>query len=103
MFSINYFFSAGVRGASLLTFMLSFVLIIIMSPKMLYKWWVTLFLLVVAGLLVVEYYYPQMIIVTYASDSAHFVDMAVAYATGDRKSARLNSSHYCATRIPSSA
>ena len=82
MFSINYFFSAGVHGASLLTFMLSFILIIIMSPKMLYKWWVTLFLLVVVGLLVVEYYYPQTIMVTYANNRAHFIDMAFAYATG---------------------
>lgn len=82
MFSINYFFSAGVNGASLLTFMLSFVVIIIMSPKKLYKWWVTLFLLVVIGLLVIEYHYPQTIIVTYANSRAHFVDMAFAYATG---------------------
>lgn len=81
-FSINYFFSAGVQGASLLSFILSFILIIIMSPKKLYGWWLTLFLLAVIGLLAVEYQYPQTIMIAYASSKAHFVDMAFAYATG---------------------
>ena len=35
LFSLNYFYSAGGRGASMLSFMLGFVLIIIISPKML--------------------------------------------------------------------
>lgn len=82
LFSINYFFSAGVSGASVLSFMLSFVLIIIISPKRLYGLWVTLCLLVCIGLLIVEYHYPQTIMVTYADDRAKFVDVAVAYATG---------------------
>lgn len=82
LFSVNYFFSAGVHGASLLSFVLSFILVIIMSPKKLYGLWVTLFLLMVIGLLVLEYQYPQIIQVGYASSRAHFVDMAFAYATG---------------------
>ncbi|MFB2118782.1 sensor histidine kinase [Parapedobacter sp. 2B3] len=82
LFSVNYFFSAGVRGASLLSFLLSFILIIIMSPKRLYGLWLVLFLLVGIGLLLVEYHYPQTIMVTYADSEAQFVDMGVAYATG---------------------
>lgn len=82
LFSINYFFSAGVRGASVLSFMLSFFLIIIMSPKKLYGLWVTLCLVVVIALLAVEYHYPNTIMVTYADERAKFLDVAVAYATG---------------------
>ncbi len=82
LFSINYFFSAGVRGASVLSFMLSFILVIIMSPRKLYGWWLTLFLLVVIVLMVVEYHYPQTIMVTYQNSQAQFVDIAFAYATG---------------------
>ncbi|MGV3761418.1 ATP-binding protein [Parapedobacter sp.] len=82
LFSINYFFSAGINGASLLSFMLAFILVIIMSPKKLYALWLALFLLAVVGLLVVEYHYPRMIMVTYANKEAQFVDMAFAYATG---------------------
>ena len=82
LFSVNYFFSAGVAGASLLSFMLSFFLLIIMSPRSLYGWWVVLALLIGIALLMVEYYYPQTIRVTYANEKARFVDLGVAYATG---------------------
>lgn len=82
LFSLNYFFSAGVRGASLLSFILSFILVIIMSPRSMYELWVMLFLGAVIGLITVEYYYPETIRVTYADDKAQFVDMAFAYATG---------------------
>lgn len=82
LFSINYFFSAGVRGASVLSFMLSFFLIIIMSPKKLYGLWVTLCLVVVIALLAIEYHYPNTIMVTYADERAKFLDVAVAYVTG---------------------
>lgn len=82
LFAINYFFSGGVRGASLLSFVLAFILVIIMSPKKLYGLWLTFFLLTVIGLLVAEYYYPHLIQVTYEDKEAEFVDMAFAYTTG---------------------
>lgn len=82
LFAINYFFSAGIGGASLLSFILAFILVIIMSPKKLYLLWLMLFLLVVIGLLAVEYHYPHLVMVTYESSRARFVDMAVAYTTG---------------------
>lgn len=82
LFSVNYFFSAGVHGASLISFLLAFIVVVIMSPKKLYSLWVVLFLSVVIGLILVEYHYPQSIQITYATNEAKFIDMAMAYITG---------------------
>ncbi|MFC3197521.1 ATP-binding protein [Parapedobacter deserti] len=82
LFAVNYFYSAGIRGASLLSFMLAFVLIIIVSPKKLYALWVSLILLVVYGLLLAEYRYPELVRVSYADEKALFVDIAFTYGTG---------------------
>ncbi|WP_262248237.1 sensor histidine kinase [Parapedobacter soli] len=82
LFSISYFFSAGAKGASLLSFLLSFILTLIMSPKKLYGLWAILFLVIAIGLLVIEYRFPETIQVTYASDKAQFIDLGVAYITG---------------------
>ena len=82
LFAVNYFYSAGVRGASLLSFMSAFILIMIISPRKLYGLWGSLCLLLVMGLLVIEYHYPQTVKVSYADDKALFADMAVAYGTG---------------------
>lgn len=82
LFAANYFFSGGIQGATLLSLMLAFLLIIIVSPKKLYPLWVVLSLLVVAGLLWMEYYYPGVIYVSYPDRKARFVDIAFTYGTG---------------------
>ncbi len=82
MFAVNYFFSAGIRGGSLLSFMLAFILIIIISPRKLYGVWVSLCLFVVIGLLLIEYHHPETIQVFYTDDKSLFVDIAFTYATG---------------------
>lgn len=82
LFAVNYFYSAGIRGASLLSFMLTFILIIIVSPKKLYRLWVPLCLLVVVGLITIEYYFPASVRVSYVDDKALFVDIAFTYGTG---------------------
>ncbi|WP_177181253.1 sensor histidine kinase [Parapedobacter koreensis] len=82
LFAVNYFYSAGIRGASLLSFILVFILVIIVSPRSLYWLWVSLCLLVVIGLLVIEYHLPNSVQVSYVDDKALFVDIAFTYATG---------------------
>lgn len=82
LFAVNYFFSAGIRGASLLSFMLAFMLIIIVSPKKLYGLWVALCLLFVFSLLLIEYHHPELIRVSYADEKALFIDIAFTYGTG---------------------
>ncbi|WP_436832367.1 sensor histidine kinase [Parapedobacter sp. DT-150] len=82
LFAINYFFSAGIRGASLLSFTLAFILIVIVSPKKLYGFWVSFCLFIVVGLLVAEYHYPNAIKVAYVDEKSLFIDIAFTYATG---------------------
>ncbi len=82
LFAINYFFSGGIQGATLLSLMLAFVLIIIVSPKKLYALWVVLSLLVVVGLLWAEYYHPEIIRVSYSDRKALFIDIAFTYGMG---------------------
>lgn len=82
LFAVNYFFSGGIQGATLLSLMLAFVLIIIVSPKELYTLWVASSLLVVAGLLWMEYYHPGMVRVSYSDRKALFIDIAFTYGTG---------------------
>lgn len=82
LFAVNYFFSGGIRGATFLSLMLAFVLIIIVSPKKLYALWVGLSLLIVVGLLWAEYYHPEIIRVSYSDRKALFVDIAFTYGTG---------------------
>lgn len=82
LLATNYFFSAGIRGASLLSFILAFVLIIIVSPRKLYGIWLLSSLLLVFGLVWVEYHFPKSIQVSYVDDRSLFIDIAITYATG---------------------
>jgi len=81
VFSVNYFYSAGIRGASLLSFVVIFILILIFSPKQLSTIWMICCLAVVTGLLLVEYYYPQSVKVSYVDNEAFFIDMAFTFYT----------------------
>ncbi len=81
LFTINYFYSGGIRGASLLSFTSGFCLVMIISPKKLYGFWGAFFILTVMALLMIEYYYPQLVKVTYPDNKAFFTDIAVAYGT----------------------
>lgn len=82
LFAANYFFSGGVRGATFLSLMLAFVLIIIVSPKKLYVLWIAFSLFVAMGLLWAEYHHPDVIRVSYSDRKALFIDIAFTYGTG---------------------
>lgn len=82
LFTVNYFFSAGARGASGLSLLLTFMLAILISPRRLYGLWLAVFLTVMAGLLWIEYQFPETVVVTYENTAAELIDQAVAYTTG---------------------
>lgn len=79
MLGSNYFFNAGVRGPSLLSFTLAFFLIMIISPRKQYWLWTFLSLGTGLGLLFFEYKNPKYIQSTYTDDAAMFIDMASTY------------------------
>ncbi|CAL1517699.1 HAMP domain-containing sensor histidine kinase [Chitinophaga sp. MM2321] len=81
LFGVNYFFSSGIEGSSLLIYTLTFFLIMLVSPRQ-YGWWLLLNLLVVTCLVIYEYYHPESIPRVYSDRSYFFADLMYAYVTG---------------------
>ncbi|MET3877105.1 HAMP domain-containing sensor histidine kinase [Chitinophaga sp. OAE865] len=79
MFAINYFYSGGIQGASLLSFTLAFFLIMLISPRKQYYWWLGLNLVIVLGLIAWEYYYPESVNEVYKTRKDIFADMTPTY------------------------
>lgn len=79
MLSTSYFFNAGVRGSSLLSLILTFFLIMIVSPRTQYWLWSALFLCTGLGLLLYEYIHPQHIYHAYLSNEAFFRDITITF------------------------
>jgi two-component system sensor histidine kinase/response regulator len=79
MFAINYFYSSGIEGASLLSFTLAFFLTMLISPAKQYYWWISLNLVTVLGLIIYEYYHPEAILDVYKTRKDIFADMTPTY------------------------
>lgn len=79
MFAINYFYSGGIQGASLLSFALAFFLVMLISPRRQYYWWLALNLVIVLGLITWEYYHPGSIDPVYKTRKDIFADMTPTY------------------------
>lgn len=78
-FAINYFYSGGIQGASLLSFTLAFFLGMLISPRNQYYWWLALNLFTVLGLIIWEYYYPASVDTVYKTRKDIFADMTPTY------------------------
>jgi signal transduction histidine kinase len=78
-FAINYFYSGGIQGASLLSFTLAFFLGMLISPRKQYYWWLALNLFTVLGLIIWEYYYPASVDTVYKTRKDIFADMTPTY------------------------
>lgn len=78
-FAINYFYSGGIEGASLLSFTLAFFLTMLISPAKQYYWWIALNLFTVLGLIAYEYYHPNAILDVYKTRGDIFADMTPTY------------------------
>ncbi|MGF6847237.1 two-component system sensor histidine kinase/response regulator [Chitinophaga sp. W3I9] len=78
-FAINYFYSGGIQGASLLSFTLAFFLVMLISSRKQYYWWLALNLLTVLGLIMWEYYHPAVVDAVYKTRKDIFADMTPTY------------------------
>ncbi|MBO9732890.1 MAG: HAMP domain-containing histidine kinase [Chitinophaga sp.] len=78
-FAVNYFYSGGIRGASLLSFTLAFFLTMLISSPKQYYWWIVLNLFTVLGLIIYEYYHPNLIADVYPERGDIFADMTPTY------------------------
>lgn len=81
LFAVNYFYSGGIQGASLLSFTLAFFLTMVISPSKQYHWWLILNLVTVIGLIVYEYYFPESVAAVYDTREDLFTDMTPTYLT----------------------
>jgi signal transduction histidine kinase len=81
LFAVNYFFSGGIQGASLLSFTLAFFLTMLISPSKQYVWWLIVNLVVVIGLITYEYYFPGSAPPVYQTREDLFADMTPTYIT----------------------
>jgi two-component system sensor histidine kinase/response regulator len=80
LFAVNYFFNAGMSGASLLSFTITLFLLLIAGPARHSLFWVLFNLTVVLSLLTVEYLHPQFIAETYPTRLAQTIDLASTYS-----------------------
>ncbi|WP_212003556.1 sensor histidine kinase KdpD [Chitinophaga sp. HK235] len=81
LFGMVYFVSSGISGASLMTFTLTFFLVMIISPRGQYSWWLGFNLLLVAALVLTEYYYPELVPNMYPDRQSKMVDLSATYLT----------------------
>jgi two-component system sensor histidine kinase/response regulator len=78
-FVVNYIYNSGISGPSLQVFLLSFFLIIAISPKKQYWYWIPQNLLTVAALLYIDHNYPGLVKFSYASRTDRFIDYGYSY------------------------
>jgi len=74
----NYYFNSGIKGPTLMTFIVSFVLFIALTPSRRHPFWVALHLVLPLLLLVLDYYNVG-IKDTYQTRLDQFIDNAVSY------------------------
>lgn len=79
LFSVNYFYSAGMVGSSLLSFSITLFLLLITAPARHSLFWVAFNVLVVLGLLTVEYLHPELIVEKHQDRLTHTLDLALTY------------------------
>jgi two-component system sensor histidine kinase/response regulator len=76
---VSFFYNSGVTGSTLLLFIVTlFILILIVQPK---QWllWYSINLIIVLSMVILEYYRPGVIQVHYNNRKAMFIDMGLAY------------------------
>lgn len=81
LFAWIYFVSSGISGASLMTFTLTFFLVMIVAPRGQYVLWLVFNLLLVTAIILIEYYHPELVPDMYANRESKIVDLYATYLT----------------------
>ncbi|MBC9929491.1 sensor histidine kinase [Chitinophaga qingshengii] len=81
LFAWIYFVSSGISGASLMTFTLTFFLIMMVAPRGQYVIWLVFNLLLMAGIILTEYYHPELVPNMYPDHASKIVDLSATYLT----------------------
>lgn len=77
--ALNYYFNSGIQGPTLLLFLLSVMIILVVSPDKMNRIWMAVNLLLVLTLIWIEYRNPGFIDFTYENRTVLFADIAFSY------------------------
>lgn len=75
----NFYYNSGIKGPTLIIFLLSIFLTIAIVPKRQYLFWIAVNLTSVLGLLVFSYRNSSLIEYTYLNDLARYTDLGYSY------------------------
>ncbi len=75
----NYYLNSGLEGPTLLYFCLTFLLLIGISPRRLYRLWIGLHCGIAIALCYSEYHWPNTVKGSYSNGFDHFLDILAGY------------------------
>lgn len=75
----NYSINSGIKGPTLLLFLVSMVFTISVMPSRQYFFWVLINAIIATSLVAVEYFNPHLIENTYVSRAGYFLDIITTY------------------------
>ncbi|WP_276090647.1 HAMP domain-containing sensor histidine kinase [Pedobacter sp. JY14-1] len=79
IFTAGWFYNSGLTGSMPLLFLLSLALVIIITPRAVWKYMFTLNLMIVLSLIMLEYHFPRVIRQHYHNRQELFTDQAFTY------------------------
>lgn len=79
IFVLNYFFSGGMLGSSVLIFSMSYFFMMLVMPQRHYLLWFFMYLTIVPFLFYLEYEYPNLIIFTFSDTKSLMMDVVFTY------------------------
>lgn len=78
-FAVSYSLNSGIQGSSLLSFSISYFVIIAIVPRRQYWFWTIVNISLVMGLIIWEYYHPELVSESYPTRADRFIDIASTY------------------------
>ena len=79
IFSFHFYYSEGINGGTILVYVLSFYLIILVSPKATYKLWLLLNVFFVAASLSIQFAFPELIPDSFRSEESRYLHLFFTY------------------------
>jgi two-component system sensor histidine kinase/response regulator len=78
----NYFINSGIKGPTLLLFLVSMVFTISVMPSRQYFFWVLFNAGIVTLLVCIEFFNPELVKDTYSNREGYFIDILTTYIGG---------------------
>lgn len=76
---VNYFYNSGIKGPTLMLFMLSLIFTLAVAPARRYIFWVVFNACFVIFLLIIEFRFPELVTGSYIDKNSYFTDVGFTY------------------------